>query len=290
MRWLAFLMLLVVFLSSPIQAQEPKNIIACFHYRKDNPPYKKKLWDGYEISLGPSRNPDAVEDKCTAAIYNGAGKVVFRTNGFSVVFDEQETGKDFDGDGKPEVVFRTDTGGGMHCCWAYIVLSLSARPHKLFEIDMQGRVDFEKDPDGKMVIWQRSGGPMEFTSMAGRPFAVKVLRVREGKLVDSTPEFCGRIFSEDTEDYRIAKQVLRPENLRKLEHAGDGDYDVEEVVSALESRTLQHVFCHQFDEALKDFNLWPAGKREIVMKSFAEGLAKDYPDFAAKLQEILESK
>ena len=290
MHRLAFLMLLATSLSPLIHAQEPKNIIACFNYRKDNPPFKKKLWDGYEISLGPSRNPDAVEDKCTAAIYNSAGKVVFRTSGFSVVFDEEVTGKDFDGDGKPEVVFRTDSGGGMHCCWAYIVFSLSPKPHKLFEIDMQGRVDFEKDPDGKMVIYQRVGGPMEFTSMAGRPFAEKVLRVQDGKLVDSTPEFCGRIFSDKTEDYRVAKQMLTPENLTKLEHAGDGDYDVEQVVSALESRTLQHVFCHQFDEALKDFSLWPAGKREIVMKSFAEGVAKDYPEFAARLQEILNGK
>lgn len=75
MHRLTFLMLLAASLSPLIEAQEPKNVIACFHYRKDNPPYKKKLWDGYEISLGPSSNPDAVEDKCTAAIYNSAGRV-----------------------------------------------------------------------------------------------------------------------------------------------------------------------------------------------------------------------
>lgn len=293
MHRLAFLMLLATSLSPLIQAQEPKNIIACFDYRKDNPPFKKKLWDGYEISLGPSRNPDAVEDKCTAAIYNSAGKVVFRTSGFSVVFDEEVTGKDFDGDGKPEAVFRTDSGGGMHCCWAYIVFGLSPRPHKLFEIAMDGRVDFKTDKDGKMLIWQMVGGPMEFTSMAGRPFGEKVLRVREGKLVDATPEFCGRILSDGMEDYKAEQQALTPANLKKLEQAGEAGYnqnDFEEVVSALESRTIQHVFCRQFDEALKDLNQWPAGKREVVMKSFAQGIAHDYPEFAAKLQEILNSK
>lgn len=271
-------------------AQKTPDEIACYDYRQDNPPFKRNLWDGYEISLGSSRNPEAVEDKCTAAIYNSAGEVVFRTNGFSVVFDQQVTGRDFDGDGKPEVVFRTDSGGGMHCCWAYIVFSLSPRPHKLFEIDMQGRVDFEKDKDGKMMIWQRTGGPMEFTSMAGRPFAEKVFRVQGDKLVDATAEFCGRIFSEGMEDYRIEKRLLTPENLQKLDHAGETGYDVEDIVSALESRTIQHMLCHEFDEALKDLNLWPAGKREIVMKCFAEGLAQDYPEFAAKLQEILKNK
>jgi hypothetical protein len=290
MRRLALLFFLAAVSSGMACAQQTPDKIACYDHRKDNPPFKKKLWDGYEISLGPSRNPEAVEDKCTAAIYNSAGRVVFRTNGFSVVFDEEVTGKDFDGDGKPEVVFRTDSGGGMHCCWAYVVFSLSPKPHKLFEIAMDGRVDFEKDKDGKMVIWQRSGGPAGFTSMAQRPFAEKVLRVRDAKLVDATPEFCQKIFSEEMEDYRIEKRVLTPENLKKLEHTGEAAYDYEEVASALESRALQHVFCHEFDEALKDLKLWPAGKREIVIKSFAESLAQDYPEFAAKLQEILKKK
>ncbi len=279
----ALLLLLTTPFSSMVHGQQPKDRIACYDYRKDNSAYKKKLWDGYEVSLGPSRNPEAVEDKCTAAIYNSAGKVVFRTSAFSVVFDEEVTGKDFDGDGKPEVVFRTDSGGGMHCCWAYIAFSLSPKPHKLFEIDMQGKVDFEKDQDGKMVIWQMSGGPMEFTSMARRPFGEKVLRVRDGKLVDATPEFCG------TKDERLERNEISAENLKKLANADERGSDVEEVVSALESRTIQHVFCHEFDEVLKDLNSWPNGKREVVMKSFAEGIAQEYPEFAARLREILKN-
>ncbi len=116
MRRILILLIGVICFAPAIRAQKAQNEIACYAYRKDNAPQKKKLWDGYEISLGPSRDLEAVEDKCTAAIYNGVGRVVFRTNGYSVVFDEEQTGKDFDGDGKPEVVFRTDTGGGMHCC------------------------------------------------------------------------------------------------------------------------------------------------------------------------------
>jgi len=115
--------------SPALHAQREPDKVACYADKQDNAPHKKKLWDGYEISLGPSGDPDAVEEKCTAAIYSSAGRVVFRTNGYSVVLDEEQTGKDFDGDGKPAVVFRTDTGGGMHCCWGYIVFSLSPKPH-----------------------------------------------------------------------------------------------------------------------------------------------------------------
>src|SRR5882757_3611074 len=276
--------------SPALHAQREPDKVACYADKQDNAPHKKKLWDGYEISLGPSGDPNAVEEKCTAAIYSSAGRVVFRTNGYSVVFDEEQTGKDFDGDGKPEVVFRTDTGGGMHCCWGYIIFSLSPKPHKLFEIAMEGRVDFEKDKDGKMVIWTRKAGPYGFTSMARNPFAEKVLRVREGKLVDATPEFCGKILSEESEDYKADQQVLTPENLQKLKTAANGDWSNEEIVSALLSRALQYVFCHKFCEALKELELWWEASRKEMKAGFAGAIKEDYPEFAAKLREPGEKK
>lgn len=105
---------LFLFLACAVSAHaQGDGDIACRAYPPTSESYKKKLWDGYEISLGPARNAtEAGEDQCTAAIYNGAGKVVFRTTGFGVIFDEDLTGMDFDGDGKGEVVFQTDEAGG----------------------------------------------------------------------------------------------------------------------------------------------------------------------------------
>jgi len=290
MRRILLLLIYAVCFSPVLHAQKAQDEISCYSDRKDNVPQKKKLWDGYEISLGLSRDPNAVEEKCTGAIYNSAGRVVFRTNGFNVVFDEEQTGKDFDGDGKPEVVFRTDTGGGMHCCWGYIIFSLSPKPHKLFEIDMTGRVDFEKDQDGKMVIWKRTAGPYGFTSNARTPFAEKILRVRDGKLLDATPEFCGKILSDGSEDYQADQRLLTPENLKKLGATGTGDWNNEDTVSALLSQALQYVFCRRFDEALKELELWPAGDRGKMKIGFADAIREDYPEFAAKLRESAEKK
>jgi len=285
-----FLLICAVCFSPALRAQKTQAEIACHSDRNDNIPHKEKLWDGYEISLGPSRDPEAVEEKCTGAIYNRAGRGVFRTNGFNVVFDEEQTGKDFDGDGKPEVVFRTDAGGGNHCCWGYIIFSLSPKPHKLFEIPMEGRVDFEKDKEGKMVIWKRTAGPYGFTSMARTPFAEKVLRVTEGKLVDATPEFCGKILSGESEDYQADQLLLTLENLKKLETTGTTDWNSEQIVSALLSRALQYVFCRRFDEAMKELDFWPEDDRRKMKIGFADAIREDYPEFAAKLRESGEKK
>lgn len=80
-------------------------------------------------------------------------------NGFSVIFDENHTGQDFDSDGNAEVVFITDTGGGNHCCWDYNVIFLSPKPHRLFDAPFGAR--FEKDKLGTVLLDSlgRSAGP-----------------------------------------------------------------------------------------------------------------------------------
>jgi len=258
--------------------------------KAENSSYKKKLWDGYEISLGPARGNQGDGDDCTAAIYNGAGRVVFRTTGYNVIFDENHSGQDFDGDGKAEVVFLTDPGGGNHCCWAYNVISLAPKPHKLFDIEAAGAVRFEKDSQGKMVVWQGVAGPYGFTSMARTPGGKKVFRIREGKLVDATPEFCSRIFSEENEDYREWNEQLTPDKIKLLQSMGNKFVENEDIVSALLSRALQHVFCRQFDAAMTELNLWPEADRTKMKGQFAETIKKDYPEFAASLADSSPKK
>ena len=256
---------------------------SCFAQRSDNPPFKTKLWDGYEVSLGPVRGGEA-EETCTAAIYRADGKVVYRTTGYSVIFDSEHTGLDFDGDGKPEVVFKTDTGGGMHCCWAFNIVSLSPKPKHLFDIDQQGLVRFEKDKDGRLLIWQRTEAPFSApTSMAARPFAEKVLQVRAGQLADITPEYCDVLFSDQNEDFRIWNRDLTDANLARLSETSATDWNHEEIISSFFSKIAQRVFCRQFDEALKDLDRWPASSRAKLKQDFAKAVKAKYPEFAARL-------
>ena len=148
MRYMSILLLLAF--GPALHAGLGQGDISCRAGHEDNRPYKKKLWDGYEISLGPV--PNALDYGCTAAIYNSAGKVVFRTTGFGVIFDEDLTGEDFDGGGKPKVVFQTDMAGSAHCCWTYNVVSLFPKPRHLFDVGSGVAVQFEKDGQGKVVV------------------------------------------------------------------------------------------------------------------------------------------
>ena len=289
---LALFALLLGLSLTPARAQFDANI-ACYSYPRTTESYKKKLWDGYEISLGPV--PHSLEYGCTAAIYNSAGKVVFRTNGFGVVFDEHLTGEDIDGDGKPEVVFMTDQAGGAHCCWVYNVVSLFPKPHRLFDVGENLGVHFQKDTEGKTIIWEGVGGTTEYTTGMDRPTAERVYRVQAGKLVDATPEFCADIFgSAGSREHDIWTRVLTPENIKKLQSAKKlgvkGEIEVEPVVSALLSRALQRVLCHQYDEAMADLKLWPEAGWDQMMHNFAESIKDVSPEFVKRLAGTTEAK
>jgi hypothetical protein len=261
--------------------------IACRAYPKTAQSFKRKLWDGYEISLGPAANASGGGgDDCTAAIYNSQARVVYRTTGFNVTFDENLTGRDFDGDGHPEVVFQTDSGGGNHCCWEYNVISLYPSPHKLFDIDQQGAVEFEVSTatQGKMVIWKRVEAPeIVDSSMADRAFAERVYRVINGKMADSTPEFCPRIFDSESRYDKIWKSVLSPANIADLESVDRPGPDQDDTARALVERAYQHVLCRDYDAAVADLNLWPAPSRTQMKAEFAKQIRDDFPDFAARL-------
>ena len=278
-----YFLLLLGFLTygATLHAALGQGDISCRSGDEGNQPYKKKLWSGYEISLGPARNAEETGNPCTAAIYNAAGKVVFRTNAFGVILDEDWTGEDFDGDGQPEVVFQVDTGGGAHCCWGYDVVSLFPKSHRLFTVGAGGAVWFHRDKSGRMEVWHRTPGPYQYTDTAERPYADQVFRIQEGKLVDSTPAFCSKILASGNADYDRQKQVLTPETIKNL--ASGIDKPADEVASALLSRALQHALCRQFDDAMNDINLWPAATRDDVKSDFAESIKNDCPEFAARL-------
>src|SRR5262249_55519129 len=82
MREILLTMVFAVCLAPALHAQDLQGKISCHasgNSKPQNQNYAKKLWAGYEVSLGPSRNSQGGGDECTAAIYSNAGHVVFRT-------------------------------------------------------------------------------------------------------------------------------------------------------------------------------------------------------------------
>jgi hypothetical protein len=258
--------------------RQARQQIVCYQTNPDNRAWKKKLWDGYELSLGPTPHAaDNPEEACTAAIYNAAGKVVYRSTGFNTRYHDA-TGMDIDGDGAPDVVLMTDTGGGNHCCWEIEVLSLQPKPHLVFTYNPAGAFSFRKDRDGRATLWSVEGGLIEIGySMADRPFALMVRKVIDGKLTNVTPESCPAVFEDErfvADRSRLTDaEVARFKSVQKI---SENEWETSLAVSEI---ALQHAYCRQWEKAEKVIHsMWPAYDQARVLDVLKKEFLRIYPE------------
>jgi hypothetical protein len=270
-----------VFPQSPSDSvRQQSQEISCYQMNAGNRAWKKKLWDGYELSLGPTpHGADNPEEACTAAIYNQAGKVVFRTTGFNTRYHDA-TGMDIDGDGAPDVVLMTDAGGRNHCCWEIEVFSLRPKPHLVFTYNPAGMFSFRKDRDGNAALWSTEGGLIEIGySMADRPFALMVQRVIGGKLTNVTPQSCPEVFQDkrlaSDRDRLTGSEVARFTAVTKI-----SENDWETSLAILEI-ALQYVYCGRWEKAEQVIqSMWPAYDQKRVLEVLDKEFRRIYPEAA----------
>ena len=112
--------------------------------------------------------------------------------------------------------------------------SLSPKPHRLFDIALGAR--FKRDKFGKMLIWESIPALTGLTTDAGMPGGEKVFRVSQGRLVDTTLEFCPQILSPNDADYAENQRALTPENISKLVSGSEPDDDTSSALLSLAYR------------------------------------------------------
>jgi hypothetical protein len=294
----AYLFLLVLELVTPrTMAHQQQERLSCATYPVDKNFGKKELWDGYKVSVGPTahfEDDSGADDACTAAIYDPAGKEVYRTTGPSVRLDPA-TGMDIDGDGAPDVVLMngasgTSGGGGG---WQIEVVSLKPQLHLLFKfvVDLPP-APFEKDSQQRVVLL--SGVTVDDFALAyewphaARSQAQRIYRFIDGKLVDVTPEHCSEV--EAGPFFQKLHRKLTPQALERFktsENLQDLQVDDMSTGARILSVILQHIFCHRFDQALDTIHhMWPPRDQANLIKNLKDVSKKwDCPECARQIEQ-----
>jgi hypothetical protein len=155
----------------------------------------------YELVKWDGTWPTSRKDCQVVILRNGLGRTVARIAGHLL---DVEFVKDLIGDGPPELVLRS-WSGGMHSSFVYYVYSLGRRPRCLlgydkgnFESEVPDLPDFEaKDLDGngrqEIISWYNGFAywcevPEWETCYAGSARVPVVLGLRRGRYVDITAE------------------------------------------------------------------------------------------------------
>lgn len=254
---------------------------------------KKKLWDGYEASVGPTshfEDDSDADDACTAAIYDHSGKEVYRTTGPGVMLDPA-TGMDIDGDGAPDVVLMNGSSGGSGGSWAIEVVSLKPQPHLLFKFEEDSPpAPFRKDSQGRVALW--SWEPLylnryySIPNALARIYRVKALRFANGELRNITAEYCGEI--EKGKDFpRPTKNEMEDLKKSKITSGEFENLDDQESAAKVLSLIVQYIFCRRFEEALDVIHqAWPEQDRANLIKSLQEILKDgDCPECISRIEQ-----
>src|SRR5438067_829758 len=133
----------------------------------------------YTIRIVPHGDPE--EGFCTVILKNESSSKTVTTDWSVSILPV--SGKDLNGDGVPDLVVETYSGGA-HCCWTYWVVSLGKIPTTVLHFENQRAADFSQEHDGKPIIHTLEGR-FDYlrTSHAGSFFPDIYLRLDGRRLV-----------------------------------------------------------------------------------------------------------
>jgi len=111
--------------------------------------------------------------ECITVAYLGARRILTYGEGdITAVSTPEPSGKDINGDGRPELIFATWSGGA-HCCYQTTVYSVGKEPEKILELntgDDEG-LFADLDGDGRMeFVVSDTGWGTTYCSFAESPF------------------------------------------------------------------------------------------------------------------------
>ena len=216
---------------------------------------------GFSVEVAPTaQNPDDPGfGTCHATIRSPQGQTVFEETEWGIEIDPV-TGQDVNGDGQPDAVL-TSYSGGAHCCWTYHIIRLGKQPRVVREFGSRTPASFrDLEGDGRIEILVRDG---EFDEAFGlnhafSVFPLMILRLHGTKFEDDTAQF-GRILEKEIQDER---SKLNPQEVREFLLSDPNeihdDLDYTGTKSAILLIVLDYLYAGRPQDARRVLGeLWP---------------------------------
>jgi len=234
---------------------------------------------GFTIEVKPIPDPNVSGNTlCQASVTGPEGKIVYSFDDWGAEID-RISGKDINGDGEPDVVLVSYSGGA-HCCWTYHIISLGKKPGLIREFENRDTASFEDlKGNGQLEIVIRDG-TFDFgfgLDHASSVFPVLIVQLQGSEFLDVSSDFWPTYEKEiqqareNLTDGRI-QEFLHSEatgNVYELEH--------ERTKSSILLVFLDYLYGGKQDEAKKLLNKWwPLNSQEQtwseIMTGYCSGL------------------
>ena len=72
--------------------------------------------DGFSVTVRRKADPALTKDACTIEVRDRSGRLVLMREGFNTRLHD-DSGRDVDNDGSPDIIIGSDSRGTNWCCW-----------------------------------------------------------------------------------------------------------------------------------------------------------------------------
>jgi hypothetical protein len=169
--------------------------------------------NGFTVEVKPIQADVPNFMVCRATIRFAEGKMVFEHDEWGMEIDPI-TGKDVNGDGYPDAVLVSFSGGA-HCCWTYHIVSLGKNPGLIVEFENRSTASFEDlHGDGNVEMLIRDGSFDEGFGLDHpfSPFPLLIVRLRGTKFEDVGSKF----WPVYEKEIRKERSKLKDKSLREF--------------------------------------------------------------------------
>ncbi len=246
----------------------------CQHSLRDQQRQTRTVQDNFTLTVRRKADPNLTTDACVVEVRDPSGRVVFMREGYNTKVHE-ETGRDVDNDGIPDIVVGHDAVGGSRCCSVYTILSL--RP-ALHVAGVFSNPWFDTDMYRRTVVWNLLPLDDLATDWGPTPMIVTAEQYQGGRFVEITTEYCPVILAGTARGWAsLSEDLWRLEGTNlaaSRNETGLPSFEVEKTRGSATLVAAQMMYCGR-DEAARELirRAWPDEAQDTIRAAIAAAVA-----------------
>jgi hypothetical protein len=230
--------------------------------------------DGSSVTVRRKADPALTNDACVIEVRDRSRRIVFTREGFNTKLHE-DSGRDIDHDGSPDIVIGSESSRTNGCCSAYTILSLQPAPHV---VGTFAHASFELDLNRRMLVWAALPFDDLAADMGPAPTIATVWQYRDGRFADLTAEYCPVILVGTSRSWaNLSEDLWRLDGTRRAAsraEAGPPSYAVETTRASATTVVLQMLYCGRDADARELIRqVWPDQQQEAIRASLTAAVA-----------------
>jgi hypothetical protein len=254
--------------------QPPAPEMFCRYSVRGEQRMTRAVQDGFSVTVRRKADPSLTKDACVIEVWDRSKRLVLAREGFNTKLHE-DSGRDIDNDGAPDLVIGSESSRTNGCCSEYTIVSLKPAPRVLGTF---AHASFELDLDRRTLVWAALSFDDLAADMGPPPTIATVGQYRDGRFADVTAEYCPVILVGTSRGWaNLSEDLWQLDGTRRAAsraEAGPPSYAVESTRASATTVVLQMLYCGRDADARELIRqVWPDQQQEAVRTSLTAAVA-----------------